>query len=64
MPRAKTIFVLDRVETDNQTGAQPKVTRFLTRHEALAINPELTKVTLKEQTSLELPRTKPNPFNS
>jgi hypothetical protein len=52
------------VKTDNQPGTQPKVTRFLTREEALAINPELTKLTLKEQTPLELPRTQPNPFNS
>jgi hypothetical protein len=26
-------------ETDNQAGTQPKVTRFLTRAEALAVNP-------------------------
>jgi hypothetical protein len=52
------------VETDGQTGTSPKVTRFLTREEALAINPELAKVTLKDQQPIELPRTKPNPFNS
>ena len=53
-------------ETDNQSGALPKVTRFLTREEALAINPELAKVVLKEQAPLGLPRTqvKANTFNS
>jgi hypothetical protein len=58
------VYVTVSVETDDQTGAQPKVTRFLTREEALAINPELAKITLKEQAPLELPRSKPNPFNS
>jgi hypothetical protein len=32
------VYITVSVETDNQTGAQPKVTRFLTRVEALAIN--------------------------
>jgi hypothetical protein len=58
------VYLVVSVETDGQTGAQPKVTRFLTRAEALAINPELAKIVLREQALLELPRTKPNPFNS
>jgi hypothetical protein len=58
------VYIVASAETDNQTGAQPKVTRFLTREEALAINPEVARVVLKEQAPLDLPRTKPNPFNS
>jgi hypothetical protein len=58
------VYVTISVETDGQTGAQPKVIRFLTREEALAINPELAKVQLREQAPLELQRSKSNPFNS
>jgi hypothetical protein len=58
------LYIVVSVETDGQTGTQPKVTRFLTREEALAINPELAKVQLREQQPLELQRTKPNSFNS
>jgi hypothetical protein len=58
------VYITVSVETD--TGAQPKVIRHLTRAEALAINPRLAEVALREQASLELPRTKlnPNPFHS
>jgi hypothetical protein len=58
------VYVVVTVETDNRTGVAPKVTRFLKREEALAINPDLAKVPLREQAPLELHRTKPNPFNS
>ena len=58
------VYVTIAVDTDNATGAFSRVTRYLTRSETLAINPELAKVALREQAPLELPRTKPNPFHS
>lgn len=58
------VYIVVAIDTDGQTSAASKVTRFLKREEALAINPDLAKVTLREQASVELQRSKPNPFNS
>jgi hypothetical protein len=44
-------------ETDDASGTLSKLTRFLTREEALAVNPGVSKLVLKEQAPLELPDT-------
>ena len=54
------IYIAVTVQTDNGSNTLSNVTWFLTREEALAINPELSKVVLKEQVPLELPRTQIN----
>jgi hypothetical protein len=59
-------YITVNTETDDQGGVYSKVVRYLTREEALAVNPGLGKVMLREQPPIQLsPATnKPDLFGS
>jgi hypothetical protein len=48
------LYVVVTNETDQLTGAVSRISRFLSREEALVVNPALSRVTLKEQAPLLL----------
>jgi hypothetical protein len=47
-------YITVATESDDQGGVYSKFVRYLTRAEALAVNPELAKITLREQAPIHL----------
>jgi len=52
-------YVLVKHEEDDGGELRAKVTRFLTREEALERNPDLLRIRIEPQTRVELPRVQP-----
>jgi hypothetical protein len=59
-------YITVSTETDDLGGVYSKVVRYLSRQEALAVNPDLAKIQLREQPPIQLPpaTSKPDLFAS
>lgn len=53
--RDRNIYVAINSDQDSNGGSFPRITRFLSREQALLANPQLLKVTLQPQAPIQLP---------